>query len=177
LHVVYVDRVLNTDCPEYGSANRVAAAGHIEATTDHEILVVLDSDTLVVREPTEFLLARDVDAAVRPVDVKGMCTADTADANDRYWQQLCACSGVAYEDVPYVVSTVDGVRVKASYNGGLVVVRARCGLLQRWTDLFFRSVRAGLVPSPAAETFRSGTGPVQARGARTTSHEPVRLGF
>src|SRR5881227_86992 len=74
LGAVYVDTVLNTECPEYGSANRVAAAAHIEDTRPHEILVVLDSDTLFLREPSEFILPPEVDVAVRPVDLKGMST-------------------------------------------------------------------------------------------------------
>ena len=56
LRVSYTDEVLNTECFEYGSANRVFAAAHVERTTAHELLVVLDSDTLVLDEPTAFLL-------------------------------------------------------------------------------------------------------------------------
>src|SRR5262245_59839419 len=63
--VTYIDIVLNTECTEYGSANRVAAAAHIEATCPHEFLVILDSDTLFLREPSLVLLPSDVDVAVR----------------------------------------------------------------------------------------------------------------
>jgi len=50
LGVHYNDTILNTECPEYGSANRVAAAAHIEDARRHETLVILDSDTLFLRE-------------------------------------------------------------------------------------------------------------------------------
>ena len=53
LGVVYIDKILNTDCPEYGSANRVAAAGYVEQQHPHDALVILDSDTLFLREPNE----------------------------------------------------------------------------------------------------------------------------
>ena len=37
-------------------------------------------------------------------------------------------------------------RVRASYNGGLIVVRRERGILAAWADLFSRSVAAGLKP-------------------------------
>lgn len=158
LGVVHIEEHLNRDCPEYGSANRVAAAAHVEANYAHEILVVLDSDTLFLREPDQFLLAPDVDAAVRPVDVKGMCSSGLSDPCDRYWQDLCTASGIDYASIPWTRSTVDDVRIKASYNGGLVVTRSRLGILQRWADIFFASARAGLMPAMARPRFRAGAG-------------------
>jgi hypothetical protein len=41
--------------------------------------------------------------------------------------------------------------VRASYNGGLVVVRRSTGILQAAADLFGRSVRAGLCPRVPGE--------------------------
>ena len=37
-------------------------------------------------------------------------------------------------------------RIRASYNGGLIVVRTASGILGAWADLFSRSVAAGLKP-------------------------------
>src|SRR5216684_669995 len=56
LMVTYIDEVLNTECREYGSANRVAAAAYIEKSFPHEILVILDSDTFFLREPDRIFL-------------------------------------------------------------------------------------------------------------------------
>ncbi|OPH53089.1 hypothetical protein BC351_31920 [Paenibacillus ferrarius] len=44
---------------------------------------------------------------------------------------------------PYVVFTVNRQTVKASYNGGLVVVRRSCNIFQRAADYFLKSVEAG----------------------------------
>jgi hypothetical protein len=161
LGAVYIDKLLNTECPEYGSANRVAAAAYVEEAYAHDVLVILDSDTLFLREPSELLLAPDVDAAVRPVDVKGMSTGGPSDARDLYWQELCRCCGVDYEEIPWRESFVDRQRIKANYNGGLVVVRGGLGILRRWADFFFRSVRDGLRPQTDAGSFRTGAGWVE----------------
>jgi uncharacterized coiled-coil protein SlyX len=166
LKVDYIDTVLNTECVEYGSTNRVVAAAHIEDTTKHEILVVLDSDTLVLREPGAFRLPRDVDVAVRPVDYKGICTGGPQDPYDAYWRKLCEICGAGYDEIPWIQSYVDDVRVKASYNGGLVVVRRDRGILRRWSEFFLASVRAGLRPRADAVAFRSSTGAVAAPASR-----------
>jgi hypothetical protein len=161
LDVVHIEEHLNRDCPQYGSANRVAAAAHVEAHASHEILVVLDSDTLFLREPIELLLAHDVDAAVRPVDIKGMCSSGPDDPCDDYWQRLCRLADVDYAAIPWTHASVDGARIKASYNGGLVVARTRGRILQRWAEIFFASARDGLVPRSRSNRFRAGAGWVE----------------
>ena len=130
LGVHYSDTLLNRECPEYGSANRVAAAAHIEATRPHEILVILDSDTLFLREPSEFALPPNIDVAVRPVDVKGISTGGPGDTFDAYWHHLCHCCSVDYDRIPWGETFVDHFHIKANYNAGLTVVRRRVGILQ-----------------------------------------------
>ena len=166
LQVEYIDRTLNTECVEYGSANRVAAAAEVERRTRHDLLAVLDSDTMFLAEPAAFALAPETVAAVRPVDVKGTCTSGPGDANDEYWQQLCACCGVDYDGIPFLTTSVDEQRVKACYNAGLVLVRADRGILERWWDYFLRSVRRGLRPLLEPPRFRSSTGEVPRSSAQ-----------
>jgi hypothetical protein len=158
LRVIYNDSTLNTECPEYGSANRVAAAAYVEEIYPHEILVILDSDTLFLREPDQIRLPTDIDVAVRPIDVKGMCTDGPTDPFDAYWRDLCRSCGVDYDDIPWTESFVDHHRVKASYNGGLVIVRGNLGILRRWADFFFASVRQRLTPYAEEWRLRSGVG-------------------
>jgi hypothetical protein len=166
LRVNYTDVILNTECLEYGSANRVAAGAYIEAVYPHEILVILDSDTLFLREPNKILLPPDIDVAVRPVDLKGMCTAGPADPFDGYWRDLCRCCGVDYEEIPWIESSVDRHRIKASYNAGLTVVRGELGILQQCADFFFGSVRQRLIPYAEDRRFRSGGGWVDSTASR-----------
>jgi hypothetical protein len=166
LRVTYIDAILNTECPEYGSANRVAAAAYIETMYPHEFLVILDSDTLFLREPHKILLQPDVDVAVRPVGVKGMCTSGPTDPFDAYWRELCRCCGVDYDQIPWTESFADRCRIKASYNAGLVIVRGNLRILQRWADFFFTSVRQRLRPYTHDRRFRSGAGWVESDASR-----------
>jgi hypothetical protein len=166
LRVNYIDAILNTECLEYGPANRVAAGAHIETTYPHEVLVILDSDTLFLREPIEILLKPNIDVAVRPVGLKGMCTSGPSDPFDTYWRDLCRCCGVNYDQIPWTQSFADRRRIKASYNAGLVIVRGRLGIMQRCADFFFASVRQHLEPFPQNRRFRAGAGWVESGASR-----------
>jgi hypothetical protein len=166
LGVQHIDKPLNSTCPYYGSANRVAAGAYVESLGIHDVVVVLDSDTLFLREPTEFLLSDDVDIAMRPVDMQGICSEGREDARDVYWRTLCERFGASLEILPFIESTVDRKRLRASYNGGLVISRTSCGIIQRWAELFFTSIRDGIVPLSSGTVFRAGVGWVTPEAAR-----------
>ena len=141
--VAYVDAPLNVECRAYGSANRVAAAAHAERHARGEFIVVLDSDTVILEEPA---MPVDADVAARPVDDKGSATRGEGDPFDAYWRALAELCGVPLERLPWIRTTLGHERVRASYNGGLVVARRASGVLGCWSDFFFRSARAGLKP-------------------------------
>jgi hypothetical protein len=143
LGVEYVEEPLNRVCPEYGSANRVFAAAWAERRASSDWMVVLDSDTIFLDEPE---LPPDADVAVRPVDMKGCASEGPDDPFEEYWTRLAEIRGVALDCLPFVHTTICDRRVRASYNGGLTVVRRERGILGAWADLFERSVAAGLKP-------------------------------
>lgn len=143
LCVQYVDEPLNTFCPEYGSANRVVAAAWAETHCSSDFIVVLDSDTVFLNEPQ---LPDEADVAVRPVDSKGSATSGPGDPFEAYWQMLADMCSTSLERLPYMDTTIGRERIRASYNGGLIVARRKNGLLTRWSNLFTRSVKAGLLP-------------------------------
>lgn len=143
LRVDYFDAPLNTSCAEYGSANRVFAAADAEERVDTDFLVVLDSDTVFLGEP---VLPASLDAVARVVDVKGSATAGPGDRFEPYWESLAALAGTSLAALPFVATTVSHERVRASYNGGLVVARRSLGLMRRWAAVFHRSVAQRLRP-------------------------------
>jgi hypothetical protein len=143
MDVEYVEAPLNRVCPEYGSANRVFTAAWAEARVRTEWTVVLDSDTVFL---DELELPAEADVAVRPVDSKGSTTEGPGDPFEDYRTRLADIQGVSLECLPFVRTTDGRHRVRASYNGGLIVVRRARGILGAWADLFSRSIAANLKP-------------------------------
>jgi hypothetical protein len=156
LDVEHAEEPLNLACPEYGSANRVFAAAWAERRAQSDWIAVLDSDTLLL---DELALPPEADVAVRPVDTKGAATEGPGDPFEGYWRALAELEGVPLDRLPFLVTAVCGRRVRASYNGGLVVARRESGILGGWAELFARSVAAGLKPwRGSGLNVRSSTG-------------------
>lgn len=160
----YVELDLSSPCPAYGPSFKVLAAAHMEDRGRAPVLVQLDSDTLFVREPDFSLPAAHVGA--RPVDVKGMSTEGHGDAFDPYWRGLCELCDVDYESLPWVVTTVDGKKVRANYNGGLTAARRACGIFQQTREFLLRLVAAERKPwANSGLLVKSGTGLVNREGS------------
>ena len=144
-------------CAEYGTSYRVHSLARIEPGSGPDIIVQLDSDTVFLGEPD--LTLGDHEAAARPVDMKGMCTAGPGDSFNAYWRAICQLADVDYDQFPTVTSTVDREHVKASHNGGLIIARRSHGLFTRTEELLRSMVVSGHKPwgdqSPILDT---GTG-------------------
>jgi hypothetical protein len=156
LGVGYLELELQSLCPSYGPSYGIYVAAHVARRPGPPVLVLLDSDTLFLGEP-DFSL-RGVDIALRPVDVKGMCTAGRGDPFDRYWHDLCALCGVDYAELPHVVTTVDRQTVLANYNAGLVAVRRDSGIFEKTEEFFTRVLSRQAALSIAITSMKS---PVQ----------------
>ena len=131
-------------CPAYPTSWRVHALAVLERRPGPAVLVQLDSDAVFLGDVGP--LCADAQASARPVDVKGMGSTGPGDAFEPYWASLCRLAGVGVDALPFVRSTVDGARVRATHNGGFVAARRACGLFGRADDLFRRSVAADLRP-------------------------------
>lgn len=118
----------------YGTLARLAACAWAETSLGHGTIVSLDNDMVFVRPP-DFSLGQ-ADVIARPVDCKGMCTGGDGDGFDAYWREASRLCGVEYDSIPWVETTVDRVRVKASYNGGMVIVRRGLGLFREAARMF-----------------------------------------
>lgn len=163
----YVPLVVDSPCPYYGTSYKLAALSEVERRSGPPTLVMVDSDTLFLAPPAFDLGERGV--GLRPVDVKGMCTAGPTDPFDEYWRRLCDVCAVAYDDIPWIETATDGVHVKASHNGGLVAANRWDGLFATSYDFLCRSVKADLFPRPSIDggvNARTGAGPRSALAGR-----------
>ncbi len=142
LDVTYVAEPLNETASAYGSINRIVAGAWAERFSPSPYLVLLDTDMVVVGEP---VFAR-AGAGVRPVDLKGSASSGEGDPLDAYWARICSFGGIDLARLPRLATTIDGVSIRASYNGGLSVVRRDLGILERTREVFFASRAIQLRP-------------------------------
>ncbi len=144
LHVEHQSQNLNREFYHYALANKVCVANYAEQNLDHDILVFLDSDQIVVAEPTLLRPTADFDVTARPVEGGGISTGGPDDPEYDYWQKLYEVCGVS--EPTYVESVVDEKSIFAYWNSGLVAVRREAGLFRRWYGNFVKVMRQGLRP-------------------------------
>lgn len=142
LGVSYMAEPLNETGSPYGTINRIVAGAWAERVSPRPYLVVLDTDTIFVGEPS----FERADAGVRPVDMKGSASSGEGDPLDAYWTRICGFGGIDPSRLPWLDTTIDRVRIRASYNGGFTVVRRDLGILRRTHEIFFASRDENLRP-------------------------------
>ncbi len=142
LDVTYVVEPLNLTGSPYGTINRIVAGAWAETACTTPYLVVLDTDMILVGEPS---LAR-ADAGARPVDLKGSASGGAGDPLDVYWARMCELGGIDLARLPQLTTTIDEVSIRASYNGGFAVLRRDLGILKRTQEIFFASQAENLRP-------------------------------
>lgn len=141
----------------YGPIGRMAACAWAEQNLTSEVIVGLDDDLFFARPPDFDLTGCDFFA--RPVDTKGICTTGPNDPADAYWHQIAQLAGVHYDEIPTVETTVHQIRVKASYNGGMIAVRRALGLFQKTQEIFHLMRQTDLLPrQPDHEEVFASTG-------------------
>ena len=155
--VAHHDEILNADFAGYGVGNKIFAAARAEEIATEEVLVFVDTDTVIVGEPRELELHGDVDVAVRPVEFhrwreasddrhhRRVSSAGDGDRGDDYWLRMYELLGI--EARPFLETSCDRVRIRAYANSGLVAVRRDAGIFAQWKRDFLALAAAGHLPA------------------------------
>jgi len=146
LQVVHRAEPLNLDYPDYAVANKPLANARAERDVDSDCLAFLDSDQVMLGEPSRLVLSADHDVGIRPVAMKGVGSGGPDDPNDAYWTRLYDLVGATQRT--YLTSVVDKQRIVSYFNSGLVTVRREAGIFTAWAENFRTVMRAGLTPPP-----------------------------
>ncbi|MCK4911329.1 MAG: hypothetical protein KAR83_06790 [Thermodesulfovibrionales bacterium] len=158
LGVKHITKILNTDFHDYPIGNKIFTCAHAEKTLEEDALVFLDTDTVILNEPSDLDLPKDVAAAARPVDKKRLGSQGPDDKKDAYWQKIYKACGVS--EPKYVTTTIDKKSIRAYWNAGLIAFRRDEGLMDEWKRCFLTIYEQNLIPrkSIARQAFEKTTG-------------------
>lgn len=144
LDVQHSDEVLNLDFRDYPLANKVYAAAHAEEIVNEDILVLLDSDSVILNEPEAFTLQHDTLVATTPVWAVGIGSRGPHDPAHILWDAIRQTCGIENEP-PYIRTRLTQEPVNFYCNSGLVVVRRSAGIFARWRECFERLKTSRLI--------------------------------
>ena len=122
-------------------ATKIVAAAFAEdrANGHNKKLIFMDSDTLVLQEPTEFLIADDKSLGYRPVHHKLIGSAWNEEL-DSFWKLIYEVCDVSDENI-FPMMTHTGEQIRPYFNAGMFILRPERGLLAQWKDVFLKWYR------------------------------------
>lgn len=132
----------------YHFLNKPLAVAGLESRVDTELVAFLDSDTLVLGEPTALALPPEVSLAACVTD---MATGETLGGttgpdspNEPLWDAMCRLVGIDVDALPWVTTHLAKERVRLYFNSGVFVYRRDSSLGRRYLDLTVHSMDAHL---------------------------------
>lgn len=113
------------------------AAARAEADTEGEfdLLAVLAPNTIVLAEPRDLLVSRDIKLGFSPVHHQNI-GSPYDQPPDEFWSRLYEVLDVPVSDAFPIVSLADRRTLRFYFNAGSFVVRPKAGLLRAWADNF-----------------------------------------
>ena len=123
--------------------NKAHALLAAEDIVSAEQYIWLDSDVLVLADPSEHLILRTgEDFAGCASDRGSIGSSGPEDRNDEIWQRACDVFKIDIDSLPWVVTCTEGSRIRFYLNSGVFVYRRGSGLAQNFADDCFRYLRA-----------------------------------
>ena len=127
------------DSRSFGFAGKVFAAARAEARAEAvdkaSILVWMDEDTVILKEPGAFALPAGISLGYRPVMHQNIGSLYSA-APDAFWSRIYKVLSVPERAVFPMKTVADGKALRPYFNAGLLVVRPERRILRTWAESF-----------------------------------------
>ena len=137
LNVRLLPFALDEEARQFPFASLAYASAQAEehAKGKAELLVWMNSNTLVINSPTDFLLSQGTNFAYRPVHHTKIGPVYEKPL-DSFWAQIYQHCGVEDGRAFPMETCVRDNTLRPYFNAGLFVVRPEQGLLETWCDYF-----------------------------------------
>jgi hypothetical protein len=119
----------------FGGKPFAAARCEQEAAGKTAVLIWLDTDTIFLGEPVDFVLEKGICLKYRPVMHKNIGLLYT-DPIDSFWGRAFEKFSVKESTLFPMTAAASGETLKPYFNAGLLVLNPKCGLFQVWSSYF-----------------------------------------
>jgi hypothetical protein len=116
---------------------RAAGLAESTATGKTDLLVWLNSNTIILKEPHAFMLRDDKNLGYRPVHHTNVGSVyDTP--LDPFWTLVYKYCNVPEDRVFPMETHIDGQKLRPYFNAGMLIIRPDKKLFKAWHDIFFK---------------------------------------
>jgi len=122
---------------EYYFSRKVFAAAEAEANAANttEIFAWMDEDTIILKEPEEFILPKEKSLGYRPVMHQNIGSL-YSEPPDVFWSRAYKNLSIPESALFPMVTPADQKTLRPYFNAGLLVVRPERGVLRKWPENF-----------------------------------------
>ena len=134
-------KIMSSKTPEdamefyYSSKVFASALAEKEAEGLGRILVWMDNDTVILTEPSEFILSRGIDFGYKPVMHK-LIASSYAEPPDALWNRVYEMLNVADSSLFPMMTVTDSIEIRPYFNAGVLIVRPEREILRQWAEYY-----------------------------------------
>ncbi len=114
---------------------RAAAQAEEEAEDKTHFLAYLGSNSIIIQEPSEFILEEEINLGYRPVHHK-LIGSSYNEPIDLFWEKIYQICEVSDENIFPMKTHVDGNILRPYINSGYLIVRPSIGFLRQWWKVY-----------------------------------------
>jgi len=138
--------------------NKPAALAHVEACSKADVVVWMDSDTLVLREPEALSLSADIDYAAYPASRLLDIGTNGEDDHESYWQAVCLAHGIDPGRFSWIPAQErEGGRIRMYWQSGVFAYRRETFLGARMLERSIRQMEARIAARASGIYFHEQT--------------------
>ncbi len=119
----------------YSSKVFAAAAAEARACDTSDLLVWLDDDTVILRQPAAWRLPDEINLAFRPVMHRNIGLGANEEPN-ALWGRALELACITEGELVPLATPAFGEIVRGYINAGCLIVRPQAGTFRRWAELW-----------------------------------------
>lgn len=160
LNTIHVEMCINSKYCNYPHANKIYAGSYLEKVSKTKTIVFLDSDSVILNEPAEFDLPKDVDVGLTPVWLKGIGCSGDNDISTNVWELAYSTLN---KKIPtnHVLTRINKEQILPYYNSGMIVTRRSIGFFNLWQLAFENIMSSDLILKLLGIAYNPGDIPYQ----------------
>lgn len=97
-------------------------------------VIWLDADVLTLGEPTDLLISDTGIQFAACCSDKNIGTSSDDDESAPYFQACCRVLGIDYNSLPYIITKMEGVAIRAYWNAGIFSFESASGLAETYDE-------------------------------------------
>jgi hypothetical protein len=119
----------------YSSKVFASALAEKQAEGLGAVLVWMDNDTVILTEPSEFMLPDGIAFGYKPVMHKLIGSAYSKPP-DEFWSRIYDKLNVRQESMFPMLTITDSIEIRPYFNAGILVVRPEHEILRKWAEYY-----------------------------------------